>query len=441
MLFVGHSTQSTTDAAIRESIPSTPEPSRQAADYEYEGYGLGEKDRKPTWQEVMHKARVRLYRTPVHWAFNPQQGYCPGQAYTSKIQQDCRERSTHWSPGGAEEFSYHLEIIEDLDDGRLHEDSSGHSSFGEIMSAGIRESIPIYQISKLFYTDTGRILNIGANGDGNNNPVLLLKRDISAAESAPSQDGQLRYHSEVDDMDKTEQEECKSTGSDNIHQVQIDEQLHQECGGGSPEPAATEQYWRFPRHVDPEWIALEVYNDNDDDASSISDPSSLGKDEDTSRVSSQAKLMTNYSEESSPADSALLEPMSNMSLQNLASKSSVGATSSEHQDSLTGSSEHHLVNEKSTAAQSYSNESMLTSSGSPFGTITSSLSLLEMLVRLTSLQTFRQVSHLAIPDHILSFFLEEASTTGVSSITEQQQVRKQAKHRVGFDPYTETPPR
>ena len=75
---------------------------------------------------------------------------------------------------------------------------------------------------------------------------------------------------------------------------------------------------------------------------------------------------------------------------------------------------------------------------SPFREIQSSLSLMEMLIRLTSLQEFQQVTHLSIPDHILTFFLEETSTTGLKG-SQRMKARDEAKRRVGFDPYTDTP--
>lgn len=75
---------------------------------------------------------------------------------------------------------------------------------------------------------------------------------------------------------------------------------------------------------------------------------------------------------------------------------------------------------------------------SPFGAIVSSLSLMEILIRLASMQEFQQTSHLAIPDHILTFFLEETSTTGLHG-EKRWKIRSDTKRRVGFDPYTDTP--
>lgn len=78
---------------------------------------------------------------------------------------------------------------------------------------------------------------------------------------------------------------------------------------------------------------------------------------------------------------------------------------------------------------------------SPGAGIRTSLSLLEMLVRLTSLQQFQQASHLAINDELLNFFLEESSTTGAAAgdTDQRKRVRMEARQKVGFDPYNESP--
>jgi hypothetical protein len=122
-------------------------------------YGLGEGERKPLWQEVLHKARVRICRTRRDFYFDSQRGYCavPLEDYALPLP----------SPGatGGGEYAYHLEIIEDLDDGRVHDDERDTQSYDDIPHAGIRESVPVHQLSKIFYTDTGRILNIGSATD------------------------------------------------------------------------------------------------------------------------------------------------------------------------------------------------------------------------------------------------------------------------------------
>ncbi|RNJ56195.1 hypothetical protein D7B24_007578 [Verticillium nonalfalfae] len=75
---------------------------------------------------------------------------------------------------------------------------------------------------------------------------------------------------------------------------------------------------------------------------------------------------------------------------------------------------------------------------SPFGAIATSISLMEMLIRLASLQEFQQASHLSIDDHVLAFFLEETSTTGLDR-EHRWKARNKARRHIGFDPYTDTP--
>jgi hypothetical protein len=63
-----------------------------------------------------------------------------------------------------------------------------------------------------------------------------------------------------------------------------------------------------------------------------------------------------------------------------------------------------------------------------------------MLIRLTALQQFQQSSHLAISDEFLNFFLSDSSTVGAGGDAElRRRVRREARMRVGFDPYDESP--
>ncbi|KAG7130682.1 Ran-specific GTPase-activating protein 30 like [Verticillium longisporum] len=145
MLFLGHTDQSTESPT---TVPYTPDLSRNGAQKQ-EPYGIEEGDKRPIWQEVLHKARVRLCRTPLDHVFDRR-------------------------VGTPVEYAYHMEIIEDLDDGRLHgDDHVQDCPFDGIARAGIRESIPLFQLSKIFYADTGRILNIGQDSEDNNPKKFL----------------------------------------------------------------------------------------------------------------------------------------------------------------------------------------------------------------------------------------------------------------------------
>ncbi|KAH6894325.1 RanGTP-binding protein-domain-containing protein [Thelonectria olida] len=417
MLFLGHATTltppQTPDISIIGNGSSLyncqPSPSNNAA------YGLEEGARKPLWQEVLHKARVRLCRTRADCVFDSVGGYQPSNNGRRSFP---GSPSSHIPVEEGHEYLYHLEIIEDLDDGRVHDDDQERRPYDDISTAGIRESIPIHQVSKLFYTDTGRILNIGTAADGDHNPVLLLKRDVQAVPSWLNADKFTDYiDSKSEDGSITAE-----TSDQDSDQAIIDQQLFEESVASEPTThemaaRATLPKFRFPSHLDPEWLALEVYEEDendslDDEENESIDLGTAGKLDDA--IPRQAPQRDRRS-----LDSKVVDQIKRLSL-----RSSTGQTSPRQE-------------------LPYSQAALETQqfvARSPFGAITTSLSLMEMLIRLTSLQEFQQASHLSIPDHILSFFLEETSTTGLVGET-QWRVRSEAKRRVGFDPYTDAPTR
>ncbi|SPJ75494.1 related to RanGTP-binding protein [Fusarium torulosum] len=404
MLFLGHASAPMSHGSSQVATVSTDNQSSKPFS-EGSSYGLGEGDRKPLWQEVLHKARVRICRVRRDFYFDSRRGF-----HAKPLKDYALPLPIPDATGGGE-YAYHLEIIEDLDDGRLHdEDEHKTESYDDISRAGIRESIPMHQLSKIFYTDTGRILNIGSATDNEQRPVLLLKRDaqsLATRQVADNIDGFLEElngdcDSEVLDLIGTEDD-----------QADIDKQLLEEFGrpavNDSEIITSTDCFkWKFPAHLDPEWIALEVYEEEDDDAEEGEDDDSLD-----SRSLDQPREV--ISKPGTPRDrrsldSNVVDQIKRLSLSN-----------SEKQDSLQ-------------AATSAETENFV--ARSPFGGITTSLSLMEMLIRLASLQEFQQTSHLSIPDHILTFFLEETSTTGLIGET-QWRARSEAKRRMGFDPYTD----
>ena len=83
------------------------------------------------------------------------------------------------------------------------------------------------------------------------------------------------------------------------------------------------------------------------------------------------------------------------------------------------------------------NSSFFSTSGLP--ALRSSLSLLELLIRLTALQQFQQSSHLSITDEFLNFFVSGTSSTGAGAETDRKRLRRQAQNQIGFDPYDESP--
>lgn len=370
--------------------------------------------REATWKEVIHKARVKLVRVPLDSLYN-----LPGHLTTPSGARHFPKELP--SDNSSVEYAYQLVVIEDLDDDRVHtfeEDEPQPGPFEEVALAGIRDVIPIHEISKIFYADTGKILNIGSDGE-TNNPILLLKRDIHAEPPRRMMERQYTEdHDYSDDEEGGEEEEeerprtRESHGTDPDEQAQINDQILRDS---TPQPQAEEKetsprqdpdaHWRLPPDLDPEWIAFEVYteeapSDDEDEEDGLSTPDPL-----TTPRPRQTSL-----------DPDLTNGISSLNLQQSSTPNSTNQLLPPQQRSL-----HHTSSPPQTA-------------------IRTSLSLLEMLIRLTALQQFRQSSHLTIEDELLNFFLEDSATTGAGSNAEyRQRVRRDARRRVGFDPYDESP--
>lgn len=390
-----------------------------------EPYGVEEGQRKPLWQEVIHKARVRLYRVP------PEQT-APSLAYR-----------------------YQLQIVEDLDDGRVHtlEDGEGApGSYDNVRLAGIREHIPVGRVSKLFYADVGRILNIHNDEGASRNPALLLKRVV--------QDPQTSFTSnEGDAVNSVETRQgqgyvCVENGDeDDDEQDDIDRQLREESQGmerskggaltmkttAAGAQGAAKNKWTIPTTLDPEWMALEVF-DEDDTASSCDEEetsSNVGGPDrpsaskqppphTTARTSVDGNLMTQLSRMSLASASAGTEP---------SSSPSPSLSPARGGQALPTSTQ--LTTQQQSRVASTAGPTLI--ERSPFGAIRTSLSLLEMLLRLASLQEFEQTTHLAIPDHMLKFYVDEsASETGLRG-QERRAARAEATRKFGFDPYKDAP--
>src|SRR5262249_52627576 len=140
--------------------------------------------RETTWKEVIHKARVKLRRVPLDVVLETGSGI---DATPLKDIQAPSRLPTHAedmlpAASRSDEYAYQLMIIEDFDDDRIHdfqEEELRPEQFDDVELAGIRETVPVHEISKIFYADTSKVLNIGSEGE-TNHPVLLLKRDINA---------------------------------------------------------------------------------------------------------------------------------------------------------------------------------------------------------------------------------------------------------------------
>ena len=386
--------------------------------------------RNTTWQEVIHKARVKLVRTNLNTleelpAFFPS----PDGLYEEGAAPEADRYFPTSDPATAktDEFAYQLLFVEDLDDGRVHtleEDEPQPGRFDDVSSAGIRQVIPIHQISKIFYADTGKILNIGTEGEVNN-PVLLLKRDVNAAPPRRMMERDASQHPWDEEDDELEEQAKGSRAGEKTELDELNAQLAREMSHVEEDSVEADDHkkWRLPAGLDPEWIALEVFTEEAE-----SDNESEEQREDDSE--SEETKCTPVA--SPPARQTSVEPGLSSALSKLRlSPSNAGTPSiSSPANALVLSSQ-----QSKQVAQTRFGLAAASSS------VRTSLSLLEMLVRLTSLQQFQQASHLTINDELLNFFLEESSTTGAApgDIEARKKIRNTTRARVGFDPYDESP--
>ncbi|KAM3501136.1 hypothetical protein MY10362_005805 [Beauveria mimosiformis] len=284
--------------------------------------------RKPAWQEVLHKARLKLHRAPCQ-----------------------RERNGKQRPWGPSRYFYYLEIKEDKDDGRLHDDPT--NSVGDSKS----DLIPVTEITKLLYTNSAAILNIKDDLEANSTPILLLKREIDITNTP-------EYNTSEDET-----------------QQHVDCQILSECDGAALDGEngkcgnASLHHSQFPSYLDPEWIALEMYTADTSDKSQYdqSDAESAQASSDESEQRKSREIVTDE----------VINQLSSLCL------NSGYPPHSEDESAL----------QDATSSVSESTPSSL------FSMVTTSLSLLELVIRLAVLQQTQQKSHLSIPDHVLTCFL------------------------------------
>ncbi|KAK7535256.1 RanGTP-binding protein-domain-containing protein [Phyllosticta citribraziliensis] len=375
--------------------------------------------RETTWKEVIHKARVKLMRVPLDRLYD----------FPSSPEQSGKATRPHGSIRAAEgrafEFAYQLILIEDLDDDRVHtfeEDEPQPGPFEDVPQAGIREVMPIHEISKIFYADTGKILNIGTDGE-TNNPILLLKRDIHAVPPRRMMERQASESAWFEDAEPDGKDEPPSV-SEEDEQSAIDAQLFRESRAPESEPpqessAPPLEHWRLPPDLDLEWMAFEVYSEEPD-----------SDDEDLDETELPPSSTSTDPNRSSSLDPRLTAGMSNLDLRTPSPSPARPTQSSPPPTAMT--------KRRPTASPYPQPASSTAAPGLP--PIKTSLSLLEMLIRLTALQQFQQNSHLSIPDELLTFFLSESSTVGAGNDSDlRKRVRRDAARRVGFDPYDESP--
>ncbi|KAK4696978.1 hypothetical protein P7C71_g1031, partial [Lecanoromycetidae sp. Uapishka_2] len=363
--------------------------------------------RQSTWKETIHKADVRLMRVPIDTLYLLPGIQDSGVPDVDREGDDGGYFSSQMSAEiKADEYAYQLVIVEDLEDDRVHsfeEDEPQPGPYGEVATAGIREAVPIHELSKIFYADTGKILNIGS-ADENNSPVLLLKRDPNAVPPRRMMDRFVDDNDEDGEDTNGVAQPIETNGYDNNRKVVASTETARRASScesrQSPQIMHAPNPWRFSPDLDPEWIAFEVYSEVEDSES-------------------ETELENSPAQPSRSARQSSIDPEVTSTLSLLSVNTPSASPSSLHPRTPQGQTQVRPT----------------------LPPIRTSLSLLETLLRLLSLQQFQQTPHLSIPDELLAFFLSESATTGAAEndAQERKRVREEARRRVGFDPYDESP--
>ena len=341
-----------------------------------------------TWQEVMYKCRVNLQRVPLF--YDEEEGEAAGDKHLRA------QSKMH-------EYCYELSLVEDLDDGRVHDGDP--QPYEDVAAAGLRTRIPVHQISKMFYTTSGKLLGI----EDSKSPVLLIKRNVHALAPRKILE-KVRGYTYDDDLGSDAHDDRDAHDDGQAHErreERFPSAVHaasptSPLSPTSPTAAAAAAAPDLPKHLDSEWLAFEIFSDQPASGAS------------SATVSVASSAASSRPATPIPDSSPPLEPG------NPGSSGSVGPA----------------LHSLGPALQNL---------GLAAGTslvvrraaVRSDLSILECLLRLTILQNFQQAQHTTVHDELLNLFLSDAVWGG--SKEERRLEREQARSKLGFDPFEATP--
>ena len=338
-----------------------------------------------TWQEVMYKCRVNLQRVPLF--YDEEEGEAAGDKHLRA------QSKMH-------EYCYELSLVEDLDDGRVHDGDPQPCE--DVAAAGLRTRIPVHQISKMFYTTSGKLLGI----EDSKSPVLLIKRNVHALAPRKILE-KVRGYTYDDDPgsdghDSHDGHDGRDDGQAHEHQERFPSAVHA-APPTSPlsptSPPAAAAAADLPKHLDSEWLAFEIFSDQPASGAS------------SATVSAASSAASSRPATPIPDSSPPPEP---------GNPGSVGPA----------------LHSLGPALQNLS-----LAAGTPLvarrAAVRSDLSILECLLRLTILQNFQQAQHTTVHDELLNLFLSDAVWGG--SKEERRLEREQARSKLGFDPFEATP--
>ncbi|CCG84378.1 protein of unknown function [Taphrina deformans PYCC 5710] len=278
-----------------------------------------------TWQETYARSILEVIRMPMEADIKHDESYA-------------RDHKLN--------YLYHFRVTENLDDGRYHEEleRSTYKRDSHGFIRGASRDIPVHNIARLFFSASGRLLNI----DEARTPVLVLK--INHGLRGPS--AMVRA----------------------IHTGQI--------GAEALQPETDTSHVEESSPDDLEWIALELWADEQEEDSDL----------DNFDTASEASTTSQ--------DDELVNPTG-------VSRPSTGGSSDV--DDLAMQLQVLDMSKSTTISPD---------SGKLQGNV-ASLSLLEYILRLSALQTSEQDSILSISDERISLFLRDENSSSRSKTRQE----------------------
>ncbi|KAK9456669.1 RanGTP-binding protein-domain-containing protein [Dipodascopsis uninucleata] len=323
-----------------------------------------------TWKEEFPKCYVEIFRVPIHDDSNSD-----GREMSRRLRRE--------SLSSQELYSYELVITEDLDDGRYHEEFDSPvapKADAKGRFRGRTRSIPISIVTRLFFSASGRLLQI----DDAVSPVLVIKLNKSFLGQFP-----FNYESSDDDEDDL----SDTLNEDRADDSALDSSDGDELAGDREMESILASRIDSPSNI--EWLAFELWtDDNDSDLDDDSKSKYSGKQGE--RCADTEGL---YEDDENEIGNDALDDDNDFAS---------GYRSSESNAAFIIESSVSAAFSRLTLSSS-DVENMMNRATGGHGELSSlnSLSLLEYLLRLTALQTNDQSSAMTVTDERIALYLQD----------------------------------
>ncbi|KAK9459170.1 RanGTP-binding protein-domain-containing protein [Lipomyces oligophaga] len=322
-----------------------------------------------TWKEEHAKCYVELYRVPVTRL----------KETSPRMVTRAMDRAEYLAQKVT--YAYELEVIEELDDGRYHDEvyeGNGVERNERGWKVGRRRQIPLSIVTRLFFSASGRLLDI----EEAVSPVLVVKLNKAFLHRSP-------YFMFEDDEESEEEIEEGSRQND----LSDNENERRAVSGRIDHPGNAE------------WLAFELWTEEDQESSSS--PSSSGDEDETDSDWE--------SEEEGAQESGKVRRQSGLGVSEgaLVSAFSRLSLSSADIENLMWRRREAYKNERAKNSTDSDNEELQEDTeGVGLAGGTNSLSLLEYLIRLAALQANDQSGILSIADERISLYLRDDNKNG-----------------------------